>query len=403
MQNNGWLTDPVIVEWFEVVKTKRTQDNYKREFPIFFEFLSGNPETKQYTTPSEIIESRKVQLKSDDMAVRRFWETVGIKYMHSLEDKKYRKGTIATYLRTMLSFFSHAHLQLQYARKELLGAIEPSEKEKVQKDWVPSNEDVRLLYRMAEGARERSILLTLYQSGFAPADTCAFNIEHFEFYNRAGEWQVPSGEDYYVGKLREKTNILTQTCLSRENLEEIRIMLQLRDFPKKGPLFVSVHGQRLATRDVNDIMKAIVKVTFGSKAELWETKNLRDSYRNALTKAKIPDDCIDAMFGHQRQGAKGHYNLSEDTIVTMYADAFRFLSINGYGAQSSKLVEIQQKFDAQTKTVMELIAELREENKALKAENEKLRVNMVGIDRRMTTIENSTKQRIGQVCINPIS
>src|SRR4030065_1052380 len=121
------------------------------------------------------------QLRSQDMNERRFWETVGIKYMHSLEEKGYRRGTVATYLRTMLSFFSHAHVRLEYARKELLGAIEPSDKDKVTKTWVPSNEDVRVLYRMAQSARDRAILLTLYQSGFSPVDTCAFNIEHFDF------------------------------------------------------------------------------------------------------------------------------------------------------------------------------------------------------------------------------
>jgi len=360
-----WENDKVIVEWFEIVKNARTQENYLREFPIFFDFVKANTE---YKTPSQIIESRAKQEKSDNMAEKRFWETLVIKYMHYLEGKGYRKGTISSYLRTVLSFFSHAHYPLRYARKELLGAIEPNEKDKVQKDWVPSNEEIRVLYRMAQSARDRGILLTLYGSGFAPVDTCALNIEHFDFYDDKGDWQIPSTEDLYIGKLREKTNILTQTCISREALEEIRIMLQSRGFPKQGALFVSVHGQRLAPRDINDIIKAIVKRAFNGKAELWETKNLRDSYRNALIKAKIPDDCIDAMFGHQRQGAKGHYNLSEDTIKTMYAEAFKFLTINGYGSQSRKLEELETKFTEQLRVMTEIMTELKNERDSVKAE-----------------------------------
>ena len=64
------------------------------------------------------------------MNVRRFWGNVGIMYMHYLEDKEYRKTTIAGYLRTMLSFLSKTHLQLHYSRKELIGAIRPKGKGK---------------------------------------------------------------------------------------------------------------------------------------------------------------------------------------------------------------------------------------------------------------------------------
>jgi hypothetical protein len=74
-----WKQDPVIVEWFEIVTNKRTQDNYRREFPYFLEFVQN---TAEYKTPSQIIESRIQQLKSDDMNVKRYWETVGKKYMH---------------------------------------------------------------------------------------------------------------------------------------------------------------------------------------------------------------------------------------------------------------------------------------------------------------------------------
>lgn len=353
--SNSWLNDRVIVEWFEVVSNKRTQENYRREFPYFLEYVTQNT---GYRTPTEIIESRMQQLRSQDMNERRFWETLGIKYMHSLEAKGYRKTTITTYLRTMLSFFSHAHVKLEYARKELLGAIEPNQAEKVQKDWIPSNEDVRLLYRMTQSARDRSILLTLYQSGFAPVDVCALNIENFDFYTETGEWKQQQNSDYYIAKLREKTNILTQTCISREALEDIRIMLQSRGYPTTGALFVSVHGQRLTPRDINNIIKSVVTLAFNGKAKLWKTKNLRDSYRNALVKARIPDDCIDAMFGHQRQGAKGSYNLSEDTIRAMYAEAFKFLTINGYGEQSKQISELNsqiQHLSTQNMALMKML------------------------------------------------
>ena len=129
MINGEWENDPKVVEWLDLINTERTVTNYKREFPYFLEFVQS---TTEYKTPSQIIESRIEHLRSRDMNVRRYWEDIGIKYMHHLEDKEYRKNTIATYLRTMLSFFSKNHVQLQYSRNELIGAIRPKGKGKRQ-------------------------------------------------------------------------------------------------------------------------------------------------------------------------------------------------------------------------------------------------------------------------------
>lgn len=194
-----WLNDRTVQKWFELIKNERTITNYQREFPLFLEFVQQNSE---YKTPSQIIETRIRHLRSSDMNTKRIWEDFVIKYMHSLEDKGLRKSTITTYLRTVLSFFSHNHVRLTYARKELLGAIEPSEADKVIKEWIPTNEEIRLLYRMAKDARDRAILLTLYQSGFSEVDVCSLNVEHLDLYEN-GNWKPK--EHQYIGKLRKRT------------------------------------------------------------------------------------------------------------------------------------------------------------------------------------------------------
>jgi hypothetical protein len=88
---------------------------------------------------------------------------------------------------------------------------------------------------MAKDARDRAILLVLYQSGFSEVDVAAMKIKDFGFINEKGEWANSASEDVYHARLREKTNILQQSCISREALEEIRIMLQSRGFPQKAP------------------------------------------------------------------------------------------------------------------------------------------------------------------------
>ena len=291
--------------------------------------------------PKDIIQQRLVQLTTTDLSKRRCWEDKYTEYKHSLENLDLKKNTIKSYLRTVQSFFAYSNVKLVLTRNDT--KITPKNREdRVPTEWIPTNEEVRLFYRMAKESRDRSILLTLYQSGFSEVDVANMYIEDFPFYDDKGDWKVPVTEDLYHARLREKTNILQQTCISREALEEIRIMLQSRGFPKKGYLFVSFRDQPLGVRGINDAMKEIVARAFSGRAKEWLTKHLRDAYMNGLLQAKIPQEVKDAMVGHQRQGARKEYGLTEQTIKAAYESAFKFLTINGFGSQSRKVEELQK-------------------------------------------------------------
>jgi predicted ribosome quality control (RQC) complex YloA/Tae2 family protein len=101
---------------------------------------------------------------------------------------------------------------------------------------------------------------------------------------------------------------------------------------------------------------------------------------NGLHQGHVTQEIKDAMVGHKREGARNDYAITELTIKTAYSEAFKYLTINGYGSQSCKVEELNQKFDAQTKTLMELITELREENKQLKAQLSELTQTQNGIE-----------------------
>jgi site-specific recombinase XerD len=340
-----WLDDPTVQHWFKQIGKsgkERTLKNYRWEFPKFLEFVQ--------VSPSEIVKQRLEQLATTDPTKKRFWENKWVEYKHHLEAQDYRKGTIQSYLRTIESFFTHNNVNLNLTKIDR--KIEPSTKEKVIKEWVPSNEDIRVLYRMAQNARDRAILLTLYGSGFSERDVAELKIEYFDFYDEKGNWNVPADADLYIGKLREKSNVLQQTCLSHEALDEIKIMLQSRGFPTEGYLFVSFRDEKLGVRFINDAMKNIVEKAFNRKVKKWKTKNLRDSYKNALVRAKLSQEVVDAMFGHKRRGAKANYQLTEETIKAMYAEAFKFLTINGYGKTDRKLEELEKKM-AEDKKALE--------------------------------------------------
>ena len=351
--SNSWLKDKAVAEWFSQVKDTKSIQKYKREFPRFLKFVQ---KITHYESPSEIIDSRVRQLNDRFMSEKRFWETLSLKYKRHLELRGYGKRTIINHLNTMQSFFSLNHVQLVYARNELLGSIKPSEKTNIPK-WIPSNEEVRILYKMAQNARDRAIILMLYQSGLNPVDICSLKIENFNFYNMNGDWRIPSTEDYYLAKLTEKTGVLQQTCISREALEEIKIMLLSRGYPTNGALFVSARDKPLKPSYLENITKSIVEKAFNEKAKLWKTKNLRGSFKNALTKVHIDPEVINAMLGRKRSSTKGSYQLPQETIKTMYSEVLKFLTISGYDSKATiKIEELESTTTQKTDSLASIIS-----------------------------------------------
>lgn len=358
----SWLNDKHVKNWFENLKSDRTISNYKERFPRFIEWCKK--------TPTEIIKSRLEHLTTQDLEKRRYWEQQLIKftrYSESLTDKE-GKRTLSTwsikgFQTCVQSFFAHNGVKLAFARKEL--DVEPSEREKVVKEWIPDNEEVRVLYRACKSARDRSVLLTLYQSGFSEVDVSNMRIEDFDFYDKNGKWQLKPFEDVYHARKREKTNILQQTCISRECIEDIRIMLQNRGFPKSGYLFVSQKGEQFTPRFINDTLKTLVKRNFKDRASLWKTKNLRDAFMNALDRAKLGERVFDSLVGHKKRGAKHHYGVTEQTIKEGYNSAFKYLAINGVGSSTRKIEQIEQQTAMMQNTINNLEKQVKDQNKTI--------------------------------------
>jgi integrase len=357
MVKMSWLNDKHVQNWFENLKSERTVQNYKERFPRFLEWCKK--------TPTEIIKSRLEHLTTQDLEKRRYWESRLIKFTRYLESLKDSEGkrTLSTwsikgYQTCVQSFFSHNGVKLVFARKEL--DVEPAERETVEKEWIPSNEEVRMIYRACKNARDRSIVLLLYQSGFSEVDVSNMRIEDFDFYDQNGNWQMKPYEDVYHARLREKTNILQQSCVSREAIEDIRISLQDRGFPRKGFLFTSAKGRQFTPRFINDMLKSIVEHHLSYKQAEWKTKHLRDSYMNGLLMAKVTQELKDAMVGHKRKGARASYGIAEQTVRQAYDSAFRFLTVNGVGSSTRKIDALIEKQKQDTLALTGQIIELRE-------------------------------------------
>jgi integrase len=131
---------------------------------------------------------------------------------------------------------------------------------------------------------------------------------------------------YFLEKPREKTGEIQATCLSYEAVHDIQAMLQERENPDEGYLFVSTtkgKGDKLAVRTIHQAMKSLAEKTFGAeKAKEFKTKALRSFYNSALLRADIKSEVKDLMMGHSRQSARKHYDYDDVTIKEAYQRAF---------------------------------------------------------------------------------
>jgi site-specific recombinase XerD len=340
---NDYKEDPFVQTWLNGVG-ERTRQNYGSTFPLWLEFIK--------LTPTQQIEKRIQDLKSDNPQTRSFFETKTVQYKKTLEEKGFKAKTIHSYLISVRSFFASQRLHLRFRRGEL--KPETSREEKVIRKWLPSNEEVRALYSVAD-CRDRALLLVLYQSGFSEIDVGMLNVE--DLICLRTQKNIYDIQDHLViFKHREKSDVVQKTCISEEACHDIRSYLLERDNPKEGALFTSHKGKRLTTRFINLAIKKLAsKSLTENQTKAFQTKSLRDSYGDSLLRADIKQQLKDNLFGHKPSGARDDYEVSPQTIYEAYTKAFPLLSING-GLQSRKDIEDMKKLMLhQTKTLGEFM------------------------------------------------
>ncbi|MCW4003636.1 MAG: site-specific integrase [Candidatus Bathyarchaeota archaeon] len=354
-----WEKDPYAVEWLSKVG-KRTQKNYRERYPKWLNFIG--------MTPTEQFKKRIKDLQSDNPKERGFFEDKVIEFKNMLITQNLKPSSISCTLTPILSFFSAHRVPLRFKRGEL--KVEARAEDKVVKEWIPDNQQVKQIYQHGD-ARDRALLLCLYHSGFSETDVSSLNVEDLP--------NIQQCEGHYpITMYREKTNVLQRTCLSEECVHDIKAMLEEReakdqlkpDKTGKTPMFISQKGERLTTRFINDIIKTMVEKTYGKdRAKEFKTKSLRDAYNDALLRANLTQEIKDTLFGHKREGAREKYAISQATIIDAYNKAFQYLTVN-HGTQARKDIEVMRsemiKMSQLIVKMSEETVKLREENKTLK-------------------------------------
>lgn len=320
----------------------QTQANYVKSFPRLLDFIK--------MTPSEMIAKRLADTKSEDLTVRSFFENEFLRYKDLLEKTTKSHGTVLSHLKTMASFFSRNHLPLNLARGSW-ECTNPLHKGVISTTKAITQEDAKRLYGFCKSSTQRSLFLVLYQSGFSEVDVANLRIEDVK-----EALPLPEVEHFYIKKPRTKSGEIQETCLSNEALHDIRIMLQERNNPTEGYLFVSStkhRGEQIESRTINESIRGLFERCFGAeKARSYKTKSLRTSFNSALMRAELPTELKEILMGHT-SGVKASYSHDETTIKEAYAKAFSQLSVNGIQVKTDLA-----KFKSETETKLSALTDI---------------------------------------------
>ena len=355
--DHSYFKDEYVQKWL-VGLAEKTKRNYLFGFKGWLDFIQ--------TTPTQQIRMRIKQTVSEDMTERTHFENEWRKYKEYLEQKgDLSDSSIKTMLKIVASFFSRNSLPLRLKRGDW--SLTTTQRA-IRQRWIPTNEEIKRLYAHAN-LRDRALLLTLYHSGFSEVDVINLKIEDLK-----GLYENPETEHYFLEKPREKTGQLQATCLSFECVHDLKALLQERDNPTEGFLFVSSTrnmGSKLQVRAVHEAMRNLAEKVFPEKAEEFKTKSLRSAYNSALLRANIQSEIKDILMGHKRRGAREHYSYDGITIKENYALAFQFLSINGI--QNKKDIEELRKVQfVQAKMITQVVEENQNQKKELEDQKEEL-------------------------------
>lgn len=376
-----------MIRWLTGLSPK-TKDNYIKEIPEYLTFVN--------MTPTEIISKRMHDKLSLDLLEVTFFENSWREFKQYLESKgTLSDASIHGRLRTVASFFGRNGTTLDLHK----GDWEPTTKQPVKIKFKLELEDVKRMYGHAS-LRDKCLLLILSQSGFSEIDIEELKIEEIiDLYGMA------INEHYVITKNREKTNFEQCTCLSYEFLHDLRNLLSEDGNPTKGYIFVPQTRQdieikegmtkediekarqeakekrlnHIDTRRINEAISKLALDTFGKeciqgtdklKAEVFTTKLLRSFYNSALLRAKVqPQEIKDVMMGHQRSGALKNYSYDDITIKEHYINVFEFVSINGLQSRED-YKNIKEDMKKQESHFLEIIADLKTENKKMKEEQD---------------------------------
>ena len=345
--------------------TETTKRRYINELPRFFIAIGKNPD--------QVIQERVADIESNSILEADRYEKVVKAHINKMIREGYAGNTIKTYLSRIMGFFSNTSKKISLDLR--VGNFKIPEGNIVKKYRI-TNEEARYIYKIASAgsdtARNMSILCFAYQNGLDPVDIANLKIEDIlSATGQAKTWQ-------YYTKPRSKTGKLWRSALTPEQAHNIENYLAVRGNPSIGKLFTGRKGDLNETA-IEEIIRTLVKK---AKLENIRPKDFRDTFKDALTNAKVDVETRESLMGHKTGTVRHQYGTRENLeirVTEAMKKAYPYLKLNDI---------VHATLKTESKTVEELKETIRRQNETIKA----LEITIEHLSTRQRTIEKDVIQ-----------
>ncbi|MGA2308223.1 MAG: tyrosine-type recombinase/integrase [Candidatus Bathyarchaeia archaeon] len=334
-----------------------TKRSYYWELPNYFLFLKEDPD--------QVIANRRKDINSVDSEQMERYERLTRVYVRILEEKKYSGRSIKSRLGRVMGFFSNN--SKRYALD--LGRLIISKARKKQK-YSPTNEEVRHLYAFADSARDRLIILLMYQNGLVPVDISQLAVG-----------DLPKEPWTYYEKSRSKTGEVWRGVITPEISHELKALLKLLGNPEpertnkngyeRNQLIRGRQGP-LDSQAISQIVQGLIRKSGLAENDSFKPTSLRDGCEDSLVEANVNHKIKEAIMGHTSdiEHQYGGHNRLVISVVEAMKKAYPFLAMNGCkeeaGLAKNEIAELKARLEQRDLEISRVIEDKNKEMAELK-------------------------------------
>jgi integrase len=188
----------------------------------------------------------------------------------------------------------------------------PKRRKKASQEYVPSKSEMYQIIDAANNARDRAVLLVLFQSGIRVNALSSLKYKHVKG-QLYPETKIPlmlKITDDIDSKLRGYDKAWYYTFLQGEAVEALKTYCSKYHRGDMGDgdkfLFYSKLGNPLGEHAVWEIVKRCVKRAGLPVDGIW-THTIRRAFKHVLRRSILSHDFAEALMGHRLQGSEENY------------------------------------------------------------------------------------------------
>jgi len=341
--------DPVEY-WMSELSSRSdsTREKYSQWFARFTEWVAEDP--------AAMLRTRKENLRSEDIATQRRYESRLKAWVADLEDQRYSTSTQQVAWASVCSFFEMNYLPLRMRRGDYPEGDNLGYR-------AATRGDIARLLETDEDSRLQAMVLCLKDMGQRVSDLVRL---------RVGDVRRPldAGEEYIQVKIvTRKNRVLASPCLGPEAVDSLKGYFEHREKGTEGiepedieddsPLFrAHVQEIRFLNRSsVSSAMNYLVERS-GLAGEI-SAHSLRKFTETRLEAAGVNPNWVDQIIGHRVPGTRRNYSLpTDEELLEAYRTAYPQLRVFDIPASAEEMVRQSEVLKKQEEQLQSLKTDL---------------------------------------------